>query len=957
MRFNVLGPLEVVSDGDVLTLPAGRAQAVLAMLVLHGNRAVSMERLIEAAWGGDGSATARTQIQGYISSLRRTLASRLPGAAAEANGAGTGDRLVTRASGYVLLVSEGESDVETFHAHVVKAREARSCGDQVKAIELFTEALSLWRGRAFDGISSPVLEAEADLLGQARLAAFEECAKAELDLGRHGEVMVRLAGLTETNPLHEGLHELLMLALYRSGRRAEALAAYHHLRRTLLDELGVEPAQRLRGLFQRMLDEDPGLLPPEPPEPPAPRTYPEPRPAQLPADIGDFTGRERQISALAELLAGRRARGEGTALVCAITGAGGLGKTSLAVHVAHRLDARFPGGQLYVDLRGTGPAAREPADILGDILRDLGVPDALIPDGEDARSARYRSIVANRRLLIVLDNARDSAQVRPLLPGSGACRVLVTSRNRMPGLNCARLDLEVLTPAEARALFTAIVGDRAEAEADATTAVLAVCGGLPLAIRIAGARLVSRPGWSIAGFAGRLADQRRLLDELHVEDLAVRASFDVSYASLGHGAGPAEQRAGAAGAFCLLGLFPGPEISLPAAAALIGQTRAGTEAALEHLVDSSLLDSPAQNRYRMHDLLRVYAAGLATRDLSDEERADAIERLTLWYLSAVVAADKLLWPHLRRPPTPSADPGHPAPEFSTLDQALQWLDLERPGLIEVARLAESHRLDELTSLIAIFAAGYYLRRCYWLDWLSVNENGLRSARRLGERTLEARLLTSRGIALGSVHADDQAAECFTAALRLREGLDDPAGSASTRVNLGSLLKRQGRYDEAVTCLTQALEQARRAGIRSTEATALGNLGTCHDRLGNYPQALSFQEASLAICREIGNRDGESTALMNIGEVYLHSGRPDEALSCLRQALGIARSTHGRYEEALVLTNLGRATIELGQTAAARVHLNEALSIWRALDDPQVSAVETLIVSLPPPDQPPSRLGT
>lgn len=936
MRFNVLGPLEVISDGDVLALPTGRAQAVLAMLVLHDNRTVSMERLIEAAWGGDASPTARTQVQGYISSLRRAFAASLPGSAGE------GDRLVTRTSGYALLTTGGESDVETFHAQVVKAREARSHGDQVTAIELFTEALALWRGRAFEGISSTLLEAEADLLGQARLAALEECARIELDLGRHGEVMARLARVTETNPLHEGLHELLMLALYRSGRRAEALAAYHHLRGTLLGELGVEPTLRLRTLLQQMLAEDPGLLPPDPAF-----AQPRPRPAQLPADIGDFTGREQQISALSDLVTGRRAA---PGLTTAITGAGGVGKTSLAVHVAHQLDARFPDGQLYVDLRGTERAAREPADVLGDMLRDLGVPDTLIPGEEDARSARYRSIVAGRRLLIVLDNARDSAQVRPLLPGSGPCRVLVTSRNRMPGLVCARLDLDVLPPAEARALFTAVVGGRAEAEPEAAAAVLAVCGGLPLAIRIAGARLVSRPGWNIAGFAGRLADQRRLLDELHVDDLAVRANFDVSYASLGrsaeYGADPAGQGADPARVFRFLGLFPGPEVSLPAAAALLGQARADTETALEHLVDSSLLDSPAQSRYRMHDLLRVYATELAMRDVPAEERKDAVERLTRWYLSSIVAADKMLWPHLRRPPTQPADPRHPAPGFTTLNQAIQWLDLERPALIEIARLAESHRLDELASLIPLFASGYYLRRCYWLDWLSVNEIGLRSAKRIGERAREARLLTSRGIALGRTHVLDQAIECFGAALEIWQEVHDPAGHATTQVNLGNLLERQHRYDEAVTYLTQALVLARYAGIRSTEATALGNLGTCHDRLGNYAKALSLQEASLKICREIGNRDGESTALMNIGEVYLHSNRPDEALSCLRQALTIARSTHGRYDEALVLTSLGKALAALGRVAEAHAHLNQALVIWRALDDLQVSAVETLIASLP-----------
>jgi tetratricopeptide (TPR) repeat protein len=267
-------------------------------------------------------------------------------------------------------------------------------------------------------------------------------------------------------------------------------------------------------------------------------------------------------------------------------------------------------------------------------------------------------------------------------------------------------------------------------------------------------------------------------------------------------------------------------------------------------------------------------------------------------------------------------------------------------LIEVAQLAESHRLDELASLIPVFASGYYLRRCYWPDWLSVNEIGMRSVRRIGERTREARLLTSRGIALGRAHVLDQAIECFSAALKIWEEIDDPAGCATTQVNLGNLLERQGRYGEAVAYLTDALALARLAGIRSTEATALGNLGTCHDRLGNYEEALSLQESSLAICREIGNRDGESTALMNIGEVYLHSGRPDEALPCLRQALAIARSTQGRYDEALVLTNLGKAAAALGHTVDAHAHLNEALVIWRALDDPQVGAVETLIASLP-----------
>ena len=929
--FQVLGPLEVLAGGQAVMLSAGRARAVLAMLVLHVNQVVSVDRLIEAAWGSADPATARTQLHGFVSSLRRALAPHLSGEPTARS------RLVTRPPGYVLRVADNESDLGTFHRQVATARQASASGDNAAAVDSYSRALTLWRGRPFDGILSPVLEGEAYLLDQLRLNVIEECARIELELGRGAELSVRLARTVQEYPLHEGLQEILISALYRTGRRADALTAYHSLRRTLADELSVEPGLRLQELYQQLLQEGPEMPPREPQV-----LLATGKPAQLPADVIDFTGRQHQSDSLASLLTCSPTPGRpGAVLISAITGPGGIGKTSLAVHNAHKLATHFPDGQIYVDLHGSEDAAKDPAEVLAEFLRDLGVPDTTIPAGVDARAARYRTILTGRKVLVVLDNARDSAQVKPLLPGSDGCRVLITSRNKMSGLACSRLDLDVLLPHESHALFASIVGDRVEAEPEATAAVLAHCGGLPLAIRIAGARLAGRPAWSVQALARRLDDQRRMLDELRTDDLAVRATLEVSYDGLrrsARGTGPVR-------AFQFLGLFPGPAVPLPAMSALLGEATAQAEHALEHLVDCSLLESRAPGRYQIHDLLHAYATERAERDLSPSDRHDGVSRLVRWYLSAIVIADKMLWPHLQRPVAPPPDPRHPAPQFRDLGQALQWLDQERPSLAGIAALAESHGLDAFASLIAVFTSGYYLRCCRWSDWLMTNEIGLRSARRLNDQAFEARLLTSRGIVLGRMHVLDEAEESFTAALKIWENLGDMAGCATTNVNLGNLLEQQGKYREAVTFLTKALALARSSGALSTEGTALGNLGTCQDRLGNYAQALSYQHACLAIWREIGNQDGECTAFMNIGEVYLHSHRPAEALVHLRQALQVAESTHGRYDEAMVLTNLGQAVIALGKTSEAHHYLHKALSIWQALNDPQAHAVSALIAGL------------
>src|SRR5579859_2774178 len=918
-KFGVLGP--VLADphgtGRAVPLPA-KQRIVLACLLLSANRVVSLDRLIQALWD-EPPRTARITTQGYVKDLRNML------------GADGRSRIVTAGGGYRFIAHEGELDLHGFG----KLRDAGAAdvraGDWAAAAEKLRTALALWRGEPLLDVPSILLQREeVPALTETWLQATELRVAADLALGRHQELTVELRALTAAHPLREKFHEQLMLALYRSGMHAEAIDAYRRVRRLLAAELGIEPGPELRDLHQRMLTDDPGLVSASAPDQGA--AFGPPR--QLPAAITGFTGRSAQVKRLLEVLDRSADANPHSLIISVITGAGGVGKTSLAVHAAHQLATHFPDGQLYVDMRGSGDAAKDPAEMLAEFLRDLGVPDTSIPAGVDARAARYRTILAGRKVLVMLDNARDSAQVKPLLPGSASCHVLITSRNRMSGLAGSRLDLDVLLPDEAHALFASIVGSRVEAEPEATSAVLAHCGGLPLAIRIAGARLAGRPAWSVQALARRLDDRRRVLDELRTDDLAVQASLDVSYNSMRRSAAGIDP----ARAFQFLGLFPGPSVPLPAMSALMGVAPAQAEPELEYLVDCSLLESRAPGRYQMHDLLHAYATECAERELSPSDRHDGVSRLTHWYLSAMVTADKMLWPHLQRPEAPPPDPKHPAPHFLDLGQALQWFDQERPSLTGIAALAESHRLDAFAGLIAVFTAGYYLRRCHWSDWLATNEIGLRATRRLNDQALEARLLISRGIVLGSTHTLGEAEECFTAALKIWENLGDLAGCATANVNLGTLLKREGKYREAVTCLTNALALARSSGALPTEGAALGNLGTCQDRLGNYAQALSYQHACLAIWRQIGNQDGTCTALMNIGEVYLHSNRPADALVHLRQALEIAESTHGRHEEAMVLTNLGHAMIALDRTSEAHHYLQKALSIWQALGDPQADAV-------------------
>jgi DNA-binding SARP family transcriptional activator len=660
-------------------------------------------------------------------------------------------------------------------------------------------------------------------------------------------------------------------------------------------------------------------------------------PAQLPADIPDFTGRAGEVAEVCRLLSGEEQPGNpGAVPVVCVVGSGGLGKTTLAVHAAHRLAAEFPDGQLYASLLGATQPAR-PADVLARFLRDLGTGPGQIPAGEEERAAQYRSRLAGRRVLVVLDDARDAAQVRPLLPGSASCAVLITSRGRLPELVGTRvIDLDVLPGDDARTLFARVAGEeRTSAEPAATQEVLAACAGLPLAIRIAGARLAARGGWNVHYLAGRLADERRRLDELRAGNLAVRASFEVSFASLAGSAGPGE--VDPARAFRLLGIWTGPSVPLPAAAALLGADEAATAAALEVLVDAHLLDEPAPGQFRFHDLLRVYAADRARAQESESDRHDAIIRVLIWYLHTAEAAAAVISPQHARVPLGALPEGVVPLEFGSLEDALAWCEAQRPGLVAAVRLAGACGLDELAWKLAASQMSFFYRRSHWADWVTTHETGLAAARRLADRPAEAWMLNNLGMAYG-VQRREEAVDCFGQALALYREVGDRQGEGRAANNVAKACLDLGRFPQALEAAQQALAIQRQAGSRYLEGIALNILGCASRELGRYEPAASYLQQALAIFRELGDPLVEADSLSDLGEVYLDTGRLEEALACLQDSAGMWRAIGNRHGEAATLARLGTALRLAGEPEQAGEALARALALFEELGDLAQAAV-------------------
>jgi DNA-binding SARP family transcriptional activator len=931
--------------------------------------------LINEVWGDSPPAKAANLISIYVLRLRRLL-----------DDADSG-LLVTRSPGYQLRVTSADTDAMLFETMVRGGRRAFAAGDAQGAASQLTEALALWHGRPLADVpATPLVEAEAERLTELRLGAIELRITAELACGGHDQAVAEIRRLLADHPLREGLWLLLMRALDDAGRHAEALEVFGQARTAISGQLGVDPGAELRQLHAKLLAKDhaglpgsisagtvtarpgqPGAVPPGavlagvvPPDlvpadaVPADAVPPDrgpaargegaasrldlrprsqvPAPAQLPADIGDFTGRDEQVKRLCDLLAGTGGNSfPGAVRIAVVAGAGGLGKTSLAVHAAHRVRRKFPDGQLYVDLLGATANPLPAGDVLARFLRDLGVDGRDIPVDEDERAARYRTTLASRRMLVVLDNVRDAAQVRPLLPGSASSAVLVTTRSRMPDLASTRLvDLNVLDDDEALALFSKVVGDeRAAAEPEATAELLLACAGLPLAIRICAARLTTRSGWTIAAMANRLRDEHHRLDELRAGDLAVRASFQVSFASLPASARP--DGIAPADAFRLLGLWQGPSISPAAAAALFGKPEHLTEDVLETLVDAYLLESTVPGRYKFHDLLRVYASERAEADLSPLDREAATSRILGWYMRTADAAAQVVSPFRYNVPLDEAGEEPPAAGFSHLDDALGWYDSERVNVVTATRQASASGLHEIAWRLPAPLFSMFNRRGNWADCIATHRIALESARKVGNRQGEAWVLNNLGQALGFTQMSE-GIEHLKQALAIRREIGDRIGEAQAANNLADAYVVLGRGDEALDMLHRALALDREVGYRYGEGVALNNLSEAFLNLDRPLEAIDCLQQARRIFADIEFQHGVGYALHNLGRAYLSLGSDTEALDCLQQALIIHQSTGDRHRQAFTLRFLGRAQEHQGLVARAQESWTRAAAIFDDLGD-------------------------
>ncbi|HET9079212.1 MAG TPA: BTAD domain-containing putative transcriptional regulator [Trebonia sp.] len=661
-----------------------------------------------------------------------------------------------------------------------------------------------------------------------------------------------------------------------------------------------------------------------------------PRPAQLPADISDFTGRETHVEQLcALLLAGNTARSPGAVRIVVVNGAAGLGKTALAVHAAHQVSEQFPDGQLHVDLQGASSQAASPSEVLARFLRDLGIQGDRIPARNDERAALYRTTLAGRRVLILLDNAKDGAQVRPLLPGSSSCAVLVTTRNRTADLAAMRfVDLNVLEDAEALELFSQVVGEeRAAAEPDATAEILVACAGLPLAIRICAARLAARRQWKIATLASRLRDQHRRLDELTTGDLAVRASFQVSYESIrtvGRDGDPAR-------AFRLLGLWQGASINLHAAAALLGEPGDRVAEMLESLVDINLLESPAPDWYRFHDLLRVYATERAEAEEPETMRTEAVGRLLMWYLGIAEAAADTVSPRRYQVAREPAARGVQPVAFADTGEALAWYDGERGNVVAATRQAAAAGMHEIAWRLPTTLYPLFNRRSNWADCVTTQRIAAESVRKAGDRLGEAWVLNQLGFALAKM-GDRESFGHLQQALAIRQELGDTAGEAQTALALGEgYLNIDGPGEDALRYMQHSVSLRRLAGPSYQLGASVNNLGDVYFGLGDLDAAAECYVESREIFRKIGGY-GEGHALHNLGLVFLRQHRLDDAVTSCTEAVRKHRTAGDLRGEAVAFKYLGEAYRLGGNTEGARAAWTTALTIFEQVGD-HVQAAE------------------
>lgn len=938
-RLGLLGPLRLWRGEAAVDLGPVQQRVVLAVLALQAGRPVSRQQVINAVWGESPPRNAVNLVQRHVSGLRHVLE---PGRLGPARSG----MLAWTDVGYLLTWPAGALDLDEYERELDRARTARAAGHLREAAEALRTALGLWRGPVCDGLHSPFLDAQRDRLAESRIGVIEERIELELAIGDHADLVSELRDLVAEHPLRERLRGLLMLALYRADRQADALAVFRDARRHLRDELGVEPGAPLQRLHQQILAADPELS----------RTaaagvtvgarsaagLQRPLPAQLPHRIPDFTGRDAELGRLDALVA-RDDGGAGTSVVItAIGGTAGVGKTALAVHWAHRVSGQFPDGQLFVNLRGFDPAgvAVKPAEAIRGFLDAFGITPQQMPASLEAQAALYRSLLAGRRVLVLLDNAADEDQVRPLLPGSPGCLVIVTSRNQLPGLivtdGAQPVAVDLMSAEEARQLLSRRIGEsRILAETQAADDIIALCARLPLALMLVAARAATHPGFRLAALAAELRGAGGSLDAFDGADQVTnaRAVFSWSY-----------QRLSDSGRrlFRLLGLHCGPDVARPAVASLAGLPADQVRPALAELARAHLITERVPGRFALHDLLRAYATEVAHTHDPDQERDAARQRILDHYLHTACRADELLNRHRDRPFTlADASPGVTAETFAERGQALAWFESEHAVLL--AALNHAAGFDAHLWQLAWALASYFEYQGHWRDWRDSQIMAVEAGLRLSDKPAQAlsrRLLAGAFIQLSNY---DQANSQLRRALALFSELGDVIGQADVHRNLAWMLERQGLHREALPHAQQALDLFMTTDHRTGQARALNAVGWFLAQLGDYLPALASCQRALELQQEVGDRFGEAETWDSLGYVHRHLRHEGEAIACYEQAVKLYRELGDRYSEADALDALGDAHHAFADFEAAQIAWRGALAILEQLDHPHADKIRARMI--------------
>jgi len=983
MGLKLLGPLDLVVGDRSLHLGGPRQQIVLAMLSLNTNSVTPIDQLIDAVWQNDPPLTARTQIQVCISALRKLFAE-----------VGRAEAISTRGPGYVLELGPDEVDSLMFANKLTAVRQQVDAGHDAAAVRTLRAALALWRGPALAGMHSELIRRGATALDERRLAAIEDRVRLELRLGRHEEVTAELQTLVGEHPLRERFHGLLMLALYRCGRQAEALGVYRRARNTLIDEVGIEPGQDLQDLERAILNRDPALgrtraavdLPDIRPaggdQPPEPQRRTLPR--QLPAGIADFTGRVAEIAQIRSLLASGGTRSAGDAMrIVALCGQGGVGKSSLAIRVAHILSDQFEDGVLYAELRGsTNPD--QPTLQLARFLRAQGISGAAIPDDVGERGGLYRSCLAGKRVLVVLDDVAGEDQVRPLLPGSPTCAVIITSRHRLTGLPGAyQVAVEAFDAVESVDMLTKIIGgDRVQAERTAATELGELCDGLPLALRIAAARLASRQRWPVSRLVHRLRDEVHRLDELQHRGWELRSSINFTYANLTE---PAKRL------FRLLAMIRASDVPSWTAAALLDTDLIAAEEVLESLVDAHMLEGVEYPdarglRYRFHDLIRVYAREQLTAAELPAERDAALARvLGAWLALAEVAHRKEYGGdytiiHGSAPRWWSADED-PA---DTVGDPMDWWDSERVALVAAVRQAAEAGQDELCWDLALTCTTLFESRGYFDDWQAAAQVAHDAAQLTGNRTGIAAMRYSMGTLNMFQSRLAEADDCFRSAMELFEAEGNEHGyalvlrnrahvdglrgdsdamiakydralvllrRAGDQIGVAHVMRSQakhwlsvGDHDMARRLLKQALDICRRLGCTRVESQVLHCFADLHVTTGELELARQELHRVLRIVRDGGDKIGEAHVLYGLGIVRYREGRLDSAATTVAHALDLACDSGERLIEAKARYTLGEIELAHGSVQSGTNHLESAGRLFRELGSTVWTAKALVLLS-------------